>query len=712
MKKIGFVKSLCAIALGLFALGAQPKAMAAVADTDVAKIGDTGYATLLGAVNAATGGATIDILKDYTLPGQSITLNKDMTINLNGHTIGPNVMVFRIKGVGTEIVINGADSGDGVGCFKGGICIHSPENAGDTNTLMLNGGTYEYPSTGTYSPISSESNGAGACEITATGATFSTPGNSEIYAISLAANGSLTLSDCAVEAAKGVYNKAASIAINGGTILATSAAIVLDSKSASVPEAVMDVTIGASETSVPELKSKDRYAIEEVNAGNGTKLHSLTITAGKFTGHNDYSAVYANPILVSDAFLTSAGAYGISGGQFSSRYVDTAPDQYTLMMDSRLIAAGYEAVKDMSTVDNSEKLVYFEVRQIGVVDNNVAQIVGGEKYETLQAAVDAVQSADQTIKILKPIELSETVTIAKSLILDLNGKAITAADNVTALAISGDSTVVAINAPAMGGSIAAAGTGHAIDVASAAVEITAGTFTSANAAAINVDLASAGKLAISGGTFTGTPALGVPEPFDFQGPGQITGGTYSSEPPAKLVAEGYEAKQKSGASTWIVVEKQPVVENPAAEIGDTQYATLQEAVTKAVSGATIKILRPIALSEAVTISKSLTIDLNGQAITAANVTAFSISGADTVVTINDPATGGSITATGTGHAIDATSAAAVKITAGTFTSANAAVNVDLASAGKLAISGGTFTGTPALGVPDTFAGPGQITGGT
>lgn len=66
----------------------------------------------------------------------------------------------------------------------------------------------------------------------------------------------------------------------------------------------------------------------------------------------------------------------------------------------------------MSPVDNGDGT--FGVK----VDESVAE-VGGEKYLSLQEAVDAAKSG-ATVKLLK--DTKENVTISKKLTLDLNGK--------------------------------------------------------------------------------------------------------------------------------------------------------------------------------------------------------------------------------------------------------------------------------------------------
>lgn len=59
--------------------GEVPAEALAVADTDVAKIGDTGYATFEEALAAAVAGDTIELIADVTLAA-SITISKDITL--------------------------------------------------------------------------------------------------------------------------------------------------------------------------------------------------------------------------------------------------------------------------------------------------------------------------------------------------------------------------------------------------------------------------------------------------------------------------------------------------------------------------------------------------------------------------------------------------------------------------------------------------------
>ena len=101
-------------------------AFAAVASTDEAKIGDTGYATLEAAVAAAKdSGGTVELLKDAVIDdpaGINITPTQDFTINGNGHTVTSNISTknratfyvqaktVTIKNMVFETSLNGSDT--------------------------------------------------------------------------------------------------------------------------------------------------------------------------------------------------------------------------------------------------------------------------------------------------------------------------------------------------------------------------------------------------------------------------------------------------------------------------------------------------------------------------------------------------------------------------------------------------------------------------
>ena len=97
----------------------------------------------------------------------------------------------------------------------------------------------------------------------------------------------------------------------------------------------------------------------------------------------------------------------------------------------------------------------------------------------------------------------------------------------------------------------------------------------------------------------------------------LAGGTFSSDPRVSglyssnliKVAEGYKVVENNGA--WNVVV------DPAAKIGDTEYASLQEAFNV---GGNITLLRDVATAETVVLAEGMTVvlDLNGKTLSAAD----------------------------------------------------------------------------------------------
>lgn len=65
-----------------------------------------------------------------------------------------------------------------------------------------------------------------------------------------------------------------------------------------------------------------------------------------------------------------------------------------------------------------------------------------------------------------------------------------------------------------------------------------------------------------------------------------------------------------------VAEERVTPEKAVAQIGDQFYETLDDAVSKAAEGATIKLVKDVTLTSRVTVDKDLTIDMNGYDITA------------------------------------------------------------------------------------------------
>lgn len=177
--------------------------------------------------------------------------------------------------------------------------------------------------------------------------------------------------------------------------------------------------------------------------------------------------------------------------------------------------------------------------------------------------------------------------------------------------------------------------------------ITGGTVSSVNI--ISLRSTYPATLEISGGTVEGTLTCNGPSEItvkdgifngevkmlDTTGTITISGGTFAVKPSQSFCANGYvPTVNEDGTYT---VQKADM----AAEVGGTGYATLAEAIKAAKGGDTVTLLDDITLTSAQSISKQLTLDLNGKTITstAANTIKL-VAGAD--LTVKDSAAGGKI----------------------------------------------------------------------
>ena len=117
--------------------------------------------------------------------------------------------------------------------------------------------------------------------------------------------------------------------------------------------------------------------------------------------------------------------------------------------------------------------------------------------------------------------------------------------------------------------------------------------------------------------------------------GFVSGGSFSSEVPAAYLKPGYTLED-NGNGTY-----SPVPPSPVAQVGETKYNSLQEAINNA-NGGTVVLLRSIELSEGVTVpaGASVTLELNGNTITGvpAAASAYAVINNNGSLTIN--ATGG------------------------------------------------------------------------
>lgn len=140
--------------------------------------------------------------------------------------------------------------------------------------------------------------------------------------------------------------------------------------------------------------------------------------------------------------------------------------------------------------------------------------------------------------------------------------------------------------------------------------------------------------------------------------GAATNDAVVEETIAPVNAEGVDAVANAESSGDEVsgedgTVKKDETSTAVAKIGDKEYATLQAAIDAATAGDIVTLLADVNLTSAQTISKQLTIDLNGKTISSTAYRTIQLkAGAD--LTVKDSASGGKITNTYTGSAYPAT----------------------------------------------------------
>lgn len=280
--------------------------------------------------------------------------------------------------------------------------------------------------------------------------------------------------------------------------------------------------------------------------------------------------------------------------------------------------------------------VAFAVDENTVETSEYVAEINGTGYATLQAAIDAAKAGD-TITLLKDItvdgkdiDTSRTV-IDKPITLDLNDKTIKSPDNMgnndhnfVALYISAD---VTINAT-IGGINTGKNGAYAINVMNGATLTINGGNYYGGGTAVQVQ---EGTANINGGTFACEP-YGDPYGYKFlincidsaykNGTAKVSikGGSFvnfdpsdsaSENPKGNFCASGYVAV-KSGtddAPVWTVEDHR------VAEVGNTGYSTLADAVAAAQSGETVKLLKDVTEDVVIPADKTITLDLNGKKLT-------------------------------------------------------------------------------------------------
>lgn len=349
---------------------------------DVAQIGETKYATLQEAVNAANDN-TVKLLENVT-EDINIPTGINVTLDLNGHKItnvsGHTITVEKggklniSDSVGTGVVDNTSHG-------KGAIV-----NSGE---VTLNGGTFERSAEkGTYSPYGNGGNSwytianYGTMEIN-TGVTVKNAGG---YS-SMIRNGGDVTADCNLTIKGGNFTGGVNtvkndsfgvLTINGGNFSNTAQYVIMNWNKA-------EITAGTFQT----LDTASAVLFTSAYGGDANTVGKLTISGGEFKHASD-----TQEMIVDHYDESNKGNAVVTGGKFDADISKYIPTDYVQSADGT-------------------------VEKLG--ETNAVAKVGGTYYKTLADAVAAAQDGD-TITLLKDAELTSTLNLAKNITIDGQGK--------------------------------------------------------------------------------------------------------------------------------------------------------------------------------------------------------------------------------------------------------------------------------------------------
>lgn len=548
--------------------------------TYVAETNGVKYETLQAAIDAARGGSTVRLLADVTLTETAVfPAGKKVDLNLLGHTITATGTALRINGT-TDIQSTGS-----VGTIEstGNVAVA----VGDNASLTVYSGTLK----GREGAVITGTSTGAKIEIRGSKATLIATDNAVI-----AGNGS---------SRTGNPN---TINVKGGTL---EGGIVTDGYIACGIYAPWNdnVTVSGGTFNITN------------GAGIVARAGTVKVTGGTFncgdgtaTGWvGDSKNNVPNAALVFDKAanypaLTPVSEILVSGGSFST---DPAANGATL-------ADGYIATQ----TDGMYKVAKADP---------VAEI-NGVKYDTLQAAIAALEDKGGTIKLLQDINTpSMNYKITENITIDLNGHNITGsgAEGVFYvytsghLTITGDGVITAVedNKAAI-----------AVQVFSANAKVTleGGTYkqkiTNINDPHFDLIYVYYGTAEIKGGTYEGaTPnwTLNCKDEYyqSKEAKIEVTGGTfYDFDPSANpegenttYVKAGY-VSTNNGDGTYTVEEYKPVeVWTGYSGTKVASYATVTEAAENLKENKWIVIGKDYTLTESFSLDNGVYLDVAGGA---------------------------------------------------------------------------------------------------
>lgn len=592
-----------------------------VAKPAVAQIGETTYATLQAAIDAAQADDVITFLCDVTQADGVVITDKKLTIDLNGKTFtvsngaNTNNRNFKIDGASEVVILNGTMVA--AGDYSSGA-YGTVRTEGTAKVELQDLKLYNYRGNG--------------LNVKALGGTTVTMTDVEIYAQYgggvEAAGGTVELTDVVVQQ-KGMYTapwNSMAISVNGGGTV-------------TVQSGTYSTECLTAEEANNQGTSHGPWVAGVLNSGG-----TLIINGGTFSNDNfgeNSLATYARGAILAD---TGANIQ-INGGTFNAlkAIVDIQNNLGDASKNPSCVLAGgtfsadprVSASYSSNLITVKEDYVVTSANSIYTVVKAIAKI-DETYYATLAEALAEAQPGD-TITLLADVTASDIIVLDKAITLDGNGKTLTStAGRAINVATEGCVTIknLAVNCTGERG----------INVITKPANLTIENCNiTADNYAVNVaSSAGAAQVAITGCTLSGLNVVNVAG-----AEADVTIGTSTINCALNTTVEKYAAlclnKDATGATILVdaatvinVGSTSEIARNGAEdgsikingvesgsvvvaviEYGDyyNSYATIAEAIAAATDGQTIKLIRDVTIAEKLTIEKNLTIDGNGKTLT-------------------------------------------------------------------------------------------------
>ena len=693
-------------------------------EASVAEVNGAKYDSLQAAVDAAKSGATVTLLADTR---ENVTIDKMMTLDLNGHTLNGGqvkakpalTVTARVtvkdssaaktgtimredtaenSGVSSHYVID--IQGKGWLTFESGIVKNDSGNdngkgaslvrVGDDSIakypgLNIKGGTFTQDNfivikvdSGDLFLNGGTLNSANSYAIedwhraTIKGGTVN--GEVAAWTYSDGHNSDLTISGGTVDGTLGTYtygnglipiNDAtkATIAVTGGTFSSDPTQYVVEDSGVTKND---DGTYGVAKAYLAKVGDTSYYTMDEAFKAQTTSGKAIVLLRDYTTGSTFNSGSIARTVDLNGHTWTCTGTDANSAA-FEINYPDAS-----------------------LTVKNGK---VFSSQLVGLIPSAMGGTIKYDNSSLVFEGVEMTTTARSGIET-NGNNTNDTVTLRNSTLNVPNGFGIYFPSSGT---LTIDNSV--INAKTMGvqvcaGGLNISGAGTAITVSGDGIDKTINDGAIEDGAAISIVERTGYKgltnIEVKGGTFTAKGDNAAVKAYKWENQTAsafdnsenvvaISGGTFSSAVDKSLCADGYIPTQNADGTYSVKVGKY------VAEIGSQGYESLQAAIDAAQDGQTVTLLADAA--EDVVISKSITLDLGGKTLTNTNVGKATISVQSGTVTVKN----GNVVGGNDYYNIEAKKDANLTLTDVTATAGNTGSSM-IDNWGTLTITSGTYTG--------------------